>query len=240
MPTIKVPDIKLVESLISPRTRNVGLTNWAAIVHELQDNLVGDLPSLYAAAATIKVETASQFCPIEEMGSPQYFEKVYGHRRDYKTDDSGRWLWRGRGFIQLTGELNYIFAGNDLKVPLQRHPELACETDIAVRIFRWFWAKEEVYRMANRAYTSKKYSDWVRVRWAVNGGNNGLNEFISCLNVFGLKIANPTVTVSPPAIQQPQKSVSINTISTVVEPKQPLTINSMLNVGTQGKLANQG
>lgn len=47
--------------------------------------------------------------------------------------------YTGRGLIQLTGVGNYGAAGNDLKVDLLQHPELAQSLEFSAEIAIWYW-----------------------------------------------------------------------------------------------------
>lgn len=213
------PTDQQISSLINPKYLPIGLPNWKTIVKELVDCNIGAYPSLIAAAATIKVETASHFMPLEEMGNPQYFLKEYGHRHDFEVDNQGKWLWRGRGYIQLTGRYNYIFAGHDLNIPLEKQPNLACRPDIAVKIFRWYWNKQEIARAAYTAYRTGNPLDWKRVRCLVNGENpngvpNGLEEFMSALQLLNaFPLTEGTVPIRKPQLKKPTQGSTNKNIS---------------------------
>jgi putative chitinase len=47
--------------------------------------------------------------------------------------------YKGRGFIQITGRYNYKRAGEELGLPLEKHPELAEDPATAAKIAVWFW-----------------------------------------------------------------------------------------------------
>ena len=61
----------------------------------------------YMLATTLH-ETASTMQPIDEYGTNERFERLYGNRPDLgntRPGDGAR--FHGRGFVQLTGRLNY-------------------------------------------------------------------------------------------------------------------------------------
>ena len=47
--------------------------------------------------------------------------------------------YKGRGFIQITGRWNYKQAGQELGLPLEKHPELVEKPEIAAKVAVWFW-----------------------------------------------------------------------------------------------------
>lgn len=79
--------------------------------------------------------------------------------------------FRGRGFIQLTGRLNYTQASYDIFKDdrLIKHPDLAAKPDIAARIAVWYW-NERV-----RPYV-RDFKDTAAVTKKINGGLNGLQD----------------------------------------------------------------
>jgi putative chitinase len=53
--------------------------------------------------------------------------------------EGGSSAWRGRGFIQLTGEGNYRRAGRDLGVDLLDDAGLAVDPEISAAVASWYW-----------------------------------------------------------------------------------------------------
>lgn len=98
-------------------------------------------------------------------GRPQELARLmYGGRMG--NDDAGDgYLYRGRGFIQLTGENNYRATGTALNLDLVGHPELAADRDNASRIALSFWQTN--VPQADR-------DDVSAAARAVNGGATGL------------------------------------------------------------------
>jgi putative chitinase len=107
------------------------------------------------ALATAYKETAHTMQPIEEMGGVAYFNRRYGPeglRPDIAAQLGNAHpgdgaLFRGRGYVQLTGRGGYAKASAKLGVDLIAHPELALRDDIAAKIMRngmsqgWFTGK---------------------------------------------------------------------------------------------------
>jgi hypothetical protein len=126
--------------------------------------------------ATAWHETAHTMRPVRETlaksdsKAKEILTKAYKSgklpwvKRDYWS--SG---YFGRGYVQLTHEANYIFAGERLGIPLADRPSLALDPDIAVEIIvlgmgnGWFTGKH----LAD--YVTLSRSDFVGARRIVNG-----------------------------------------------------------------------
>lgn len=50
-------------------------------------------------------------------------------------------IYAGRGYIQLTGVVNYTAAGEYLGVDLAGNPDLALSVNWSPRIARWYWTR---------------------------------------------------------------------------------------------------
>ena len=92
--------------------------------------------------ATAYHETAHTMQPVTENGSPNYFFRMYDPKGDRPTvakrlgnvEEGDGAKYCGRGYVQLTGRANYRNAGAALGQPLEDHPELALEPDLAAKI----------------------------------------------------------------------------------------------------------
>jgi len=77
------------------------------------------------------------------------------------------YLYRGRGYIQLTGHRNYETMGKALDLDLVNHPELAAQPDVAARIAVKFWE-------INVPDTARE--DVAKATHVINRGDEGLKE----------------------------------------------------------------
>lgn len=149
--------------------------NWPLIVQALRErDILSDLVEV-AAAATVAIETARTFRPINELGGPAYFTKLYEHRLDLGNvlpGDGAR--YHGRGFIQITGRANYRAFSQAACAPLEDHPEMALDPIASARILAAYFASHGVYRAAGA-------KDWRKVRRLINGGYNGWEDFNKCV-----------------------------------------------------------
>lgn len=121
--------------------------------------------------ATARHETADTMQPITEYGGRKYFDK-YDTGKLAKAlgntpgKDGDGYLYRGRGYVQITGRANYAKAGKKLGVDLIGNPDAALNPDIAARIL--------VRGCSEGWFTGKKLSDYLgddfrNARRVVNG-----------------------------------------------------------------------
>ena len=78
-------------------------------------------------------------------------------------------LYRGRGWIQLTGRNNYRQAGKAIKVELELFPNLAQSNNYMGLIAAWFWHSRNLNFWADRG-------DFLTITKLINGGVNGLSD----------------------------------------------------------------
>lgn len=165
---------KLIE--LFPKASKDNLDTY--ILPELTNNsyLIGATTKQQKAyiLATIAHETWWTMEPIEERISDKAAEKHYGYQTKagevlgnrYKGDGA---LYKGRGYIQLTGRDNYTRCGYYIGVDLENSPERALEPKIAARL--------AVDGMCRGLFTGRKLSqyintehiDYYNARRTVNG-----------------------------------------------------------------------
>jgi predicted chitinase len=155
--------------------------NWPTIETCLDALKCGSVNSKVGSLATIAVETANEFKPIHEFGSKNYFIRHYDGRTDLGNAHPGDgYRYRGRGYIQITGEFNYEQYGKLLGIDMlddpndptdDTDPEKACDPNVAAAIFAAFWHEHKCDLYADAG-------QWSAVRKRVNGGTNGLVPFL--------------------------------------------------------------
>lgn len=129
---------------------------------------------MIGAMATVRVEVGKKFLPIEEIGSGDQYEG----RKDLGNDVIGDGKrYKGRGYIQLTGRFNYENYTHKIKVDLVTFPEKALVPEVSARIFAQYFKDRDCYNACNA-------QNWVMVRRKVNGGVNGLTEFLNIINQY--------------------------------------------------------
>jgi putative chitinase len=141
---------------------------------------LADKTMVLMALATIRAETEA-FQPIDEFQSPFNTAPggapfgLYDSRNDLgNTGPPDGQLFKGRGFVQLTGRANYQQIGKAIGLgnQLVENPDLATDPDISAQILAAFLQNKAVsIRQALGAH------DLAAARKLVNGGTHGLPSF---------------------------------------------------------------
>jgi len=120
--------------------------------------------------ATVKLETANTFKPIEEYGKGR--GRRYGRRMDVdgSTYSNQLPIYYGRGLIQITWLTNYVLMKKILGVDFVNKPELALVPKYAAQIM--------IEGMLRGSFTGKSlssyieyglYSEFIEARRIING-----------------------------------------------------------------------
>ncbi len=133
---------------------------------------------LLTALGTIRAESEG-FLPISEFTSRFNTRpgeapfSAYDGRKDIGNTTPGDGaLYKGRGFVQLTGRANYRQFGAVLGFDLEAAPDLANAPEIAAALLAAFLASK-----ATAMRDALAAGDLRRVRKLVNGGSHGLDRF---------------------------------------------------------------
>ena len=95
--------------------------------------------------------------------------RVYANRMGNGDEESQEgWLYRGRGYIQLTGKDNYAALNYQLPEDIIKNPDLVA-TQYPMLSAAWFWDHNNI----NDICDNETIEDVTR---KVNGGLNGLQE----------------------------------------------------------------
>lgn len=198
-------------------------------------NIVRNLPYVTAALAafdltgfemiavalgTIRAETEG-FVPIAELPS-QYntlpgqppFSKYESSKPLGNTKKGDGTLYRGRGFVQLTGRANYQRYGQLLDLPLTDTPDSACAPEVAASLLAAFLA-------VNHASLTRAMAlgDLKAARKIVNGGSHGLERFGDTVNA-AKSILVPAAGVSLTRGEEAVSPVAPSLASLTVVPDQ--------------------
>lgn len=130
--------------------------------------------TMIGAMATVRVEVGRAFLPIMEIASGTAYEG----RLDLGNNQVGDGVrYKGRGFIQLTGRSNYTNYGRVLGIDLVNNPNLALDPKISALILAQYFKDRGVNIAMNN-------SDYIKARRIVNGGSNGLQDFLRVIKDF--------------------------------------------------------
>jgi putative chitinase len=117
-------------------------------------------------------ETAAQY----EKQPQKIANRIYGNRMGNRDEASGDgWLYRGSGFLQLTGNANFFHAGQALGEDFVRNPDLVRTPRFAAMTAGWFWQTHGLNKYANS-------KDFVKMTKVINGGTIGLEDRILHIN----------------------------------------------------------
>ena len=123
--------------------------------------------------ATTKEETGSTFQPVTERGSRSYFNKYNPGTKAGKavgnTQKGDGYLYRGRGYVQITGRGLYTRLGNDLDVDLVDNPSLALDPQIAYKIMSYGMRNGSFTGVGLSNYLNSSETDYYDARRIING-----------------------------------------------------------------------
>lgn len=155
-------------------------TNLPSVLSALVETKISDKPMVLMALSTIRAEVEC-FEPIAE-GQSRFNTSPEGHPFDLYDNrkDLGNLgapdgaSFKGRGYVQLTGRLNYRTYGPKLNPPvdLVANPDQASDPVTAAGLLALFLADREM--AIKQALLA---GNMATARQLVNGGSNGLDRF---------------------------------------------------------------
>jgi len=115
------------------------------------------------------------------LGSPQRIANfVYANQNGNGNEASGEgWKYRGRGFIQITGKINYFQLASDTDLDCLKNPDLLLQEANAMISALWFWNKAGLNKLADK-------NDLKGITRKINGGYNGLEHRTELLKKYML------------------------------------------------------
>ena len=117
-----------------------------------KSRLINRLSEFAYVLATIKHETAETYQPISERGGGNYFKYLIG-KLGIKTLKEAN-MYKGRGYVQLTGKINYMLFTELLGVDFIASPELAQN-----KLYAWMILETG---MTRGLFTGKKLQDYIK------------------------------------------------------------------------------
>lgn len=128
-----------------------------------------------------------KYFPTEELAlkyehNPKAIaSRVYANRMGNSTEDScDGWIYRGRGYIQLTGKDNYKSLNKALNDNIVDNPDLVADK-YALMSSAWFWNSRNLNEIADLGTSENEVA---LITKKVNGGFHGLEERTKLFNKF--------------------------------------------------------
>lgn len=183
------------------------VAGMSAILDEWERRSLVDLRWLAYMLATSYHETARTMQPIHELGPRSYFDKYepntkIGHNLG-NTNPGDGYLFRGRGYVQLTGRANYQKMHVILGVDLTSNPDLALVPKTAASIMFEGMSRGTFTGKKLTDYFNLNSSDYVNARRIINGTDRAeliagyARSFFVALNAAQAVSAQP----APPDVE---------------------------------------
>ena len=140
-----------------------------SIFNEWERRQLKDKRWLAYMLGTVYHETTMNMRAVEEYGKGyghDYGKKLKRSRVPYSTPDK---LYYGRGLVQITWYENYESFGRLLGIDLLNKPELALDTDIAVKIMYIGMINGDFTGRGLPHFFSSTNEDWINAREIING-----------------------------------------------------------------------
>ncbi len=190
-------------------------------------------PDARAQIIAQSAHESGKFKYTEELGKPAYFEKYEGRKDLGNTQPGDGPRFKGRGFLQTTGRVNYQQFKEAFGVDVISKPETLAEPQYAAES-ALFWFKKNSKKVEK--LSGGDWSNTKGVTKAVNGGYNGLAEREHYFEIFRKdpEITGLTSTSSPPSGSQ----VASNSSALAAQqreqqkPSTPIVVNAPVSTTT--------
>lgn len=171
--------IELGPALSHPAVRTTPgqvLGMWPWVAQALEAFGILDRATAIAALATVRTEVYADLRPVREGITPAAAEANYGWHTakgqelgNIQPGDGAK--YSGGGWIQTTGRGNYTRLAEVSGVDVVSDPNQVLRPDVAAIGVALFFRDKGIPAMADRG-------EWTRIRRTVNGGTNGLDDFL--------------------------------------------------------------
>jgi putative chitinase len=138
-------------------------------------------PNARAQIVAQAAHESGKFKFTTELGGDSYFLKYDGRKDLGNTQPGDGPRFKGRGFLQTTGRVNYQQFKDAFNVDVINNPEILGEAKYAAQS-ALFWFKKNAKKVQN--LSKGDWADTKGITKAVNGGYNGLAEREHYFEIF--------------------------------------------------------
>lgn len=167
---ISIQQIKL----IAPRAKDSLLnSHFEKFVEGMKHYSITTLPRIQQYIAQVAHE-CDEFTTLEEYASGKAYDtgRLAENLGNTPEEDGDGQLYKGRGFIQLTGKANYARASKALGWDFVSKPKELLLPGPAGFASAWFWADKGLNTIADL----NSYEGFLKITKRINGGTNGLKH----------------------------------------------------------------
>lgn len=158
----------------------------ATVYHEVGSAMKPVAENLYySTAARIRAVWPSRFATVASAqpyakNPEKLANKVYANRMGNGPEASGDgWRYRGRGYVQLTGKINYERGSSVVGIDLVKDPDRALEPRVAAMLMCDGMAHGTFTGQRLSSYIKDNKADYVNARAIINGDVRANGEKIA-------------------------------------------------------------
>ena len=160
------------------------------LLDKLDNSTAIDSLAKYAyVLATIQHETAGTFKPIKEIGSYNYFKYLIGKLGIMNLEEANK--FKGKGYVQITGKINYKKFGELLGIDLLANPDLALDPETSWLITELGMSKGLFTGKALKDYIEDSTIDFIGARKIINGKDKAMEIAQLARKFFNALSYNP-------------------------------------------------
>lgn len=160
------------------------------LLDKLDASITIDSLAKYAyVLATIQHETAGTFKPIKEIGSYNYFKYLIGKLGIMNLEEANK--FKGKGYVQITGKINYKKFGELLGIDLLANPDLALDPETSWLITELGMSKGLFTGKALKDYIEDSTIDFIGARKIINGKDKAMEIAQLARKFFNALSYNP-------------------------------------------------
>jgi putative chitinase len=142
----------------------------------LEENLffttAGRLSAVWPKRFPAGADTSDYLRNPEALGNFVYAKRM--GNGDVASGDGYR--FRGRGLLQITGRTNYGQVGDEIKLPLQKDPDMLADPQNAALSAAYFWRAHHLNALADTGAGHPESADFQQMTLIINGGKQAIEQ----------------------------------------------------------------